>query len=183
MLIGGAGGGYLYGLNVRYPALLAGVMACLSCLCFWVLINNIDNTSPLWWIVVVAVSTGLTSGTTGPIVKATLQNVSHPQARGQAFALLNTFDDFGRGVGPYFVASLITSMNGDRQRAFNVGAVGWMICGFLNAGMFCTVKRDEDVVQQRILLENRAAESRVDRDDEEEEDRHANVVGDENESS
>jgi hypothetical protein len=109
----------------------------------------------------VAVATGLTSGTTGPIVKATMQNVTHPQSRGQAFALLNTFDDFGRGLGPCFVAALIESMDGNRTRAFTYGALGWMICGFLNAGVYWTVEEDEDLVQRRLLFENRATQSRV----------------------
>ena len=161
MLLGGAGGSYLYRRDCRYPALLAGGMACLSCVCFWVLINHVDNTSSMVWIAMVAVSTGLTSGTTGPIVKATLQNVTHPQSRGQAFALLNTFDDFGRGLGPVFVAALIESLGGNRTRAFTVGAVGWMICGFLNAVVFWTVERDQDVVQQRIMLEGRVSRSRT----------------------
>ena len=161
MLLGGAGGSFLYRWDSRYPALLAGGMACLSCACFWVLINHVDNNSSIIWIAMVAVSTGLTSGTTGPIVKATLQNVTHPQARGQAFALLNTFDDFGRGLGPVFVAALIGSLQGNRTRAFTIGAVGWMICGFLNATVYWTVKRDQDVVQQRIFLEDRVRRSRT----------------------
>lgn len=155
MLLGGAGGSYLYSLDRRYPSLLAGGMAVLSSFCFLVLLDGIDNKSSLLWIIAVAICTGLTSGTTGPIVKATLQNVTHPQARGQAFALLNTFDDFGRGLGPVFVAALIESMGGNRTRAFTAGAFGWMLCGLLNVGMFWTVEKDQDIIQQRILFENR----------------------------
>ena len=54
--------------------------------------------SSWWWIGVVATSSGLLAGVTGPIVKASLQNVTLPETRGQAFALFNTFDDFGRGT-------------------------------------------------------------------------------------
>lgn len=87
--------------------------------------------------------------------------MTHPQARGQAFALLNTFDDFGRGLGPVFVAALIQSLNGNRRHAFTFGATGWMICGFVNTGMFWTVEQDQDVLQQRLLLESQVRRSRV----------------------
>jgi predicted MFS family arabinose efflux permease len=98
LLVGGSGGTYLYRRDKRYPALLAGGMAIASCLPFWVLLNKVHANSPPLLIGLVALSTGVLSGGTGPIVKATLQNVTMPQARGQAFALFNTFDDFGRGT-------------------------------------------------------------------------------------
>jgi hypothetical protein len=62
----------------------------------WALINyNSDGNSRiiLWSISLVA---GALSAITGPIVKSTLQNVTQPQMRGMAFALLTTFDDFGK---------------------------------------------------------------------------------------
>ena len=71
-----------------------------------------------------AIVAGTLSGITGPIVKATLQNVTMPTHRGQAFALLNTFDDFGRGLGPAFVARMIEKMG--RQRAFKVDIL-WIL--------------------------------------------------------
>lgn len=92
LLLGGSGGTYLYGRDKRYPALLAGTLAIGSCFPFWVLLNAVDSESNPLFIVVVALSAGVLSGGTGPIVKATLQNVTLPQTRGQAFALFNTFD-------------------------------------------------------------------------------------------
>ena len=98
----------------------------------------------------IAILAGLGSGVTGPIVKATLQNVTLPNARGQAFALLNTFDDFGRGLGPVFVAALIIGLGG-RQIAFNIGIFGWVLCGILNTCMFWTVRYDEEVTKRQFL--------------------------------
>ena len=96
LLMGGAGGSFLYARDKRFPAILAGGTAIAGCFPFWFLINADTHTrSPILYIG--AVVLGFLAGATGPIVRATLQNVTLPQARGQAFALFNTFDDFGRG--------------------------------------------------------------------------------------
>lgn len=148
MVIGGTGGDFLYKKNVRYPSILSGSMAILGCFPFWILLNTTkirDDNISLGLeirILTTAVLAGIGSGVTGPIVKATLQNITLPHSRGQAFALLNTFDDFGRGLGPVFVAGLIISLGG-RQIAFNVGVGGWIICGILNLCIYFTVANDE----------------------------------------
>jgi hypothetical protein len=149
MLLGGAGGSYLYRIDVRFPSQLAGSMAILGCFPFWILLNKVNASSSFVTIATVSVLSGAATGATGPIVKATLQNVTLPQARGTAFALFNTFDDFGRGLGPVFVAKLITSMGG-RTPAFNIGVFGWILCGLFNLCMFCTVRKDERNVQTTI---------------------------------
>lgn len=162
LLIGGGGGTYLYRRDKRHPALLAGSFAILGCFPFWILLNHINSTSSIITITAVALSAGLASGVTGPIIKATLQNVTLPQSRGQAFALFNTFDDFGRGLGPVFVAALITNMGG-RTQAFNVGVLGWMVCGFFNMLIFFTIERDERVVQLTLLANLSKAQAELSR--------------------
>ena len=158
LVLGGSGGTYLYRRDKRYPALLAGSMAITGCIPFWILLNAVKaGTDPLF-VIVVALSAGLFSGGTGPIVKATLQNVTLPQTRGQAFALFNTFDDFGRGLGPVFIAWLIINFGG-RTNAFNIGVIGWILCGIMNLVMYFTVIEDEDRVQ-RILTANLSANAR-----------------------
>ena len=149
MLIGGYGGAHLYRIDKRYPAVLAGLAAIASCFPFWVLLNGINSETSIWIIGIVSICTGVNSGITGPIIKATVQNVTLPNTRGQAFALLNTFDDMGRGLGPVFVASLIVRFGG-RTQAFNVGVIGWMVCGFANLCVFFTVYNDELLVQSTL---------------------------------
>lgn len=156
MVIGGVGGDYLYKKNKRYPPLLSGFMAIVGCFPLWVLINTtrIENGEISFGhgmkIMVISMLSGIGSGVTGPVVKSTLQNVTIPHARGQAFALLNTFDDFGRGLGPVFVAKLIQAF-GSRQKAFNLGVGGWILCGLLNLCMFFTVSSDEMRAKSLIL--------------------------------
>lgn len=144
MCLGGAGGNFLYRIDPRYPNLLSGVTAILGCIPTWFLINTVDVTSSAFVTISISVLAGAGSGVTGPIVKATLQNVTLPNTRGQAFALQNTFDDFGRGLGPVFVAMLISV--GGRTHAFNVGVLGWTVCGILNMCMYFTVKKDEETI-------------------------------------
>jgi len=149
MLLGGGGGRHLYTLDPRYPALLAGSAAILGCIPFWLLLNTIDETSPFLYIGVITLLGGLGTGVTGPIVKATLQNVTLPTTRGQAFAIYNLFDDFGRGLGPVFVSLLIVNMGG-RTEAFNLGVFGWVICGIFNLLIYFTVERDERKTQATL---------------------------------
>ena len=149
LLIGGWGGSTLYRRGRRYPSLLAGGSAILSCPPLWYLINRVDNHTSWPQLGFFSILAGIFSGATGPIVKATLQNVSLPTSRGQCFALLTTFDDFGRGLGPVFVAMLIKNMGG-RIPAFNVGVSGWLFCGLFNLLVFFTVDRDESRVQAQL---------------------------------
>jgi MFS family permease len=166
IVAGGTGGDYLYKKDSRYPSLLSGTMAILGCFPFWVLINTTkveDGEMTVGIAIRIGITAflaGLGSGVTGPIVKATLQNTTLPNARGQAFALLNTFDDFGRGLGPVFVASLIIALGG-RQKAFNVGVAGWILCGLFNLCIFFTVKADVFKTRQ-VFIERNSDNSRDD---------------------
>ena len=159
MLIGAYGGKYLYIMDVRYPCILGGVMAIFGCIPLWMLINTnpvqrSDGIHIGMWnslgMPFVAFVSGTSSGVTGPIIKSILQNVIGPDARGQAFAMFNTFDDFGRGLGPYFVAELILSM-GSRRKAFNIAVCGWIFCGLFVLCTFFTIKRDQEKVKRYNL--------------------------------
>lgn len=152
LLIGGGCGRSLYRRSPRYPPLFAGSMAMFGCLPFWILLNYINANSGFVRIGVVSVLAGAGSGATGPIVKATLQNITLPKARGQAFALFNTFDDFGRGLGPLFVSLLIVDLGG-RTPAFNIGVLGWVLCGFFNLCIYFFVENDELRIQAMLATD------------------------------
>lgn len=149
LVVGGVGGKYLYKIDIRLPALLAGGTAILGCIPLWYLLNSVDSDTPFFIVAFSAILTGIGSAPTGPIIKATLTNVTLPRARGQAFALFNLFDDFGKGLGPYFVSLLIVSFGG-RLPAFNVGVLGWLLCGVANIAIYFTVAHDELVVQNTL---------------------------------
>lgn len=150
-LLGGGVAQKLYLVNKRYPALLAGFSAVLGCLPLWFLMNKVTSETPYWQATLSAASAGFLSGPTGPIIKATLTNVTLPQARGQAFAFFNLFDDFGKGLGPFFVSLLISS-TGERLSAFNLGLLGWVLCGMANLVVYFFVENDEAAMQAEIAL-------------------------------
>ena len=148
---------YLYAHHgPQYPAVLSMSAAIAGCFPLWGLINyNFDSnnkgdgTNANYLLLgSISILAGILSGITGPIVKATLQNVTMPTHRGQAFALLNTFDDFGRGLGPAFIARMIEKMG--RKNAFNIGISGWIFCGLLNGLLFFTVEADEEQVRLSV---------------------------------
>jgi len=149
LLVGGAGGQALYHMDPRYPSILAGAAAIFGCIPFWLVLNTIDVTSSFFYIIIVTGCAGLCAGITGPIVKANLQNVTLPTARGQAFAIYNTFDDFGRGLGPLFISIMISKFGG-RIRAFNIGVLGWILCGIFNLLSFFTIEKDEEKMQRTL---------------------------------
>ena len=110
-----------------------------------------NSTTPYWRVALAAISMGFFTGPTGPIIKTTITNVTLPRSRGQAFAMFNLFDDFGKGLGPFFISILISHMG--RLKAFNVSVMGSMLCGLINASIYFTVKKDEEAVQATILSE------------------------------
>lgn len=152
LIFGGSCGSYLYKVDKRYPALLAGSMAILGCAPFWFLINVADASASFWSVALIAIAAGFGSGPTGAIIKATVTNISLPRERGQAFALFALTDDFGKGLGPYFVSILIVHMGG-RLAAFNIGILGWVVCGLANLGIFFTVREDEARIQAAVASE------------------------------
>ena len=149
IITGGAGGRALYKIDIRLPALFAGGTAIMACFPLWFLINGVNSTTPYYITILSAIVAGFGSGPTGPIIKATLTNVTLPNTRGKAFALFNVFDDVGKGLGPYFVSLLIVKFGG-RTRAFNIGVSFWILCGLANLVIFFTVVRDEQRVQTAL---------------------------------
>lgn len=149
LIVGGAGGQALCRINPRYPTLLAGSGAIIACFPIWLVLNTIHVTSSSLYIVIITGFAGLCAGITGPIVKANLQNVTLPTARGQAFAIYNMFDDFGRGLGPFFISIMISNLGG-RLQAFNIGISGWFLCGVFNLITFFTIGKDEYEMQRTL---------------------------------
>merc|ERR1712238_76021 len=113
-----------------------GGTAIMGCFPLWYLINFVDSTTPYYISISSAIVAGLGRAPTGPIIKATLTNVTLPNTLGNA-------------LGPYFV-SLLSVKFGGRLPAFNIGVFGWILCGLTNLTIFFTVVRDERMVQTTL---------------------------------
>jgi len=149
MYLGGKGGERLYAIDVRYPSILMGSAAIFGYLTMDLMINDVHASSSYLSIASTSFVGGMGTGITGPIVKATLSNVTLPMLRGKAFAFLNIFDDLGNGLGPAFVSLLITRYG--RKRAFNISFLGWIACGVFNLFSFFYVRQDEENMRRRHM--------------------------------
>ena len=161
LLIGMIGGGkcgeYLYNIDVRYPSILMGSAAILGTFAMQHMINNVHGDSRYFATASVSSIAGISVGITGPLVKATLTNVTLPSQRGRAFAMFTVFNDVGNGLGPAFVAMLIVRHG--RQKAFNLSFLGWVGCGFFNLLSYFYVKNDEDMMRHDFVVSRKEASS------------------------
>lgn len=121
----------------------------IGCIPLWYLVNFTNSDSSYAVALIFSLLSGFMASITGPNVRAVLQNVTLPEQRGSAFALLNTTDDIGKGAGPFVIALMVTAF-GDRRNAFNVCILGWFIGGIFNAMIWFTVEKDEERCQQLV---------------------------------
>jgi len=84
---------------------------------------------------------GVIAGVTGPNAKSVLLGVNGSTQRGTAASLHILLDDIGKGLGPFFVAKMSSSLGG-RVVAFNAAISGWLVCGSLLASTFFTIDGD-----------------------------------------
>ncbi|KAL7535058.1 hypothetical protein ACHAXR_006239 [Thalassiosira sp. AJA248-18] len=135
VVIAGFLGHIAYKRDVRGPPFIMGISLILGCIPFYFLINTVDEHASL---VVIPV----------PLERSILTNVCLPNLRGRANALVCIVDDLGKGLGPALVSLLITTF--DRQTAFNISLIGWIIGGFLSLAITIFVAKDEESVQEQI---------------------------------
>lgn len=124
-------------------------MQIIGCFPLFYLLNNVGEGSSYGVALLFSMLSGFMASITGPNVRAILQNVTLPEQRGAAFALLNTTDDIGKGAGPFVIALMVTAF-GDRQLAFNVVILGWLLGGIVNGLIYFTVEVDEAACQKIV---------------------------------
>jgi len=161
VIISGVVGHYLYKKDVRLPPLVMGTSTILSCVPMWYMINLVHSTTNVALTTFVCFAVGVLTIIPIPIERAILANVTLPETRGRANSFLGMIDDLGKSFGPFFLSHLIAAFG--RQFAFNISLIGWIIGGTISLFMFCTVKRDEEKVQDaiRARLENKEHKSRI----------------------
>ncbi|KAL7446942.1 hypothetical protein ACHAXM_010685 [Skeletonema potamos] len=171
VVLSGFLGHFAYKKDIRAPPLIMGTSLMLGCIPFYFLINNVEGNNvalasavtvlsgvfvviPGASILLTILSGGLHLLTTTyiivtvPLERSILTNVCLPRLRGRAQALVSITDDLGKGLGPALVSLLITSF--DRQTAFNISLIGWIIGGVFSLLIAMFVVNDEAVVQQQL---------------------------------
>ncbi|MFO0577975.1 MAG: MFS transporter [Polyangia bacterium] len=93
-------------------------------------------------------ASGLLAACTGPNVNTMLINVNPPERRGAAFALLNLFNDLGRGLGAWVVGSLAATLG--RVSAFHIANLLWLVCGAALLSLVWLFPREQAAMQARL---------------------------------
>ena len=93
---------------------------------------------------------GMFSAVASPVIKSVLLNVNEPEVRGVAGALQTITDDLGKALGPFIVAGFIQILG--RQNAFNIAVCGWFLCGFMILSLVFCMRRDEEKMQERLMM-------------------------------
>ncbi|EED94687.1 hypothetical protein THAPSDRAFT_261312 [Thalassiosira pseudonana CCMP1335] len=146
VIAGGVLGHISYKRDVRGPALIMGTSLILGCIPFYFLINTVTDEVSVG--AAVAVMGGILVVIPVPLERSILTNICEPQSRGRANALVSIVDDLGKGLGPALISLLITTF--DRQTAFNISLIGWIIGGCLSLAIALFVVKDEQSVQQKL---------------------------------
>lgn len=67
----------------------------------------------------------------------------------------------GQGLGPFFVALLVQSFDGNRRKAYNFALIGWLFSGFFNLLIYFTIVEDENrLFEKRRYYNNVSATTR-----------------------
>ena len=164
VIFGSVMGHYFYKKDVRIPALLMGSSIIVTSISMYFMINmtydrdggSIATASALTFLA------GLLSIFPIPIERAILTNVTLPETRGRANSFLGIIDDLGKGLGPFLLSRMISSL--ERKTSFNLSLIGWLVGGSISLGMIFTVKKDEANIQTKIRdkISRKLAESNVD---------------------
>ncbi|RMZ55585.1 hypothetical protein APUTEX25_000168 [Auxenochlorella protothecoides] len=147
VLGGGLLGQWIYNRRKAAMPVFIGLSTMLGTLPMWYVLNG-DVGRRYTATLVAALGVGFASSTMGPNARAMLLNVNEPEMRGLALALQSMLDDLGKGLGPVFVAALISGLG--RTAALNLAAAGWLPCGALILLAAFSVERDEEAVQARL---------------------------------
>lgn len=147
VILSGCLGHFAYKKDVRAPPLVMGSALILGCIPFYFLVNYVQGND-VGLASALTVLSGILVVVPVPLERSILTNVCLPTLRGRANAIVSIADDLGKGLGPALVSLLITSF--DRQTAFNISLIGWIIGGVLSLSMIFFVAQDEDRVQQQL---------------------------------
>ena len=152
VILSGFLGHFAYKKDVRAPPLIMGTSLILGCIPFYFLVNNVQGNN-VGLASAVTVLSGILVVIPVPLERSILTNVCLPRLRGRSNAIVCIADDLGKGLGPALVSLLITSF--DRQTAFNISLIGWIVGGVLSLSIVFFVVNDEARVQQQLLAQMR----------------------------
>lgn len=150
VILSGFLGHFAYKKDIRAPPVIMGSSLILGCIPFYFLINTVEGDN-VGLASAVTVLSGIFVVIPVPLERSILTNVCLPRLRGRANAFVSITDDLGKGLGPALVSLLITSF--DRQTAFNISLLGWIVGGVLSLMIVFFVVNDEQNVQDQFRIQ------------------------------
>ncbi len=143
---GGPLGQYLMNRSRKAFCYFLGITTSLGAIPIIVIVLYPDyNVAMLLFL---AFCLGFFASITGPNIRVVVLNVNTPATRGTAFAFFNLADDVGKGLGPYIVAIMATSMG--RLRAFSTCSVFWFVASIFHFLLSCHFEADEKLMDTRV---------------------------------
>lgn len=147
--LGGLLGQRLFNRHPRYLPLLCALTTAAAVLPTALVISYpVRPGTGLLGPIAAGFAAGLLAACTGPNVNTMLINVNPPERRGAAFALLNLFNDLGRGLGAWVVGSLAATLG--RVSAFHIANLLWLLCGAGLLSLVWLFPREQAAMQARL---------------------------------
>eukprot|EP00667_Euglena_gracilis_P020471 EG_transcript_22162 len=149
-LLGGLLGQRIYNTWKAGMPLLMGASTILGIFPTLCLINYTFSADQWPILYLLAVAAGLMVAVTGGNIRTVFLNVNPPEVRGTVFGIFCITDDVGKGLGPFFAASLIAWMG--RVAAFNASVSLWIVCGLLLGAIGFFLEKDEHRMQRQLAV-------------------------------
>eukprot|EP00668_Euglena_longa_P042307 GGOE01055903.1.p1 GENE.GGOE01055903.1~~GGOE01055903.1.p1 ORF type:complete len:535 (-),score=165.26 GGOE01055903.1:132-1736(-) len=149
-VLGGLLGQRIYNRWKAGMPLLMGASTIVGIFPTLFLINYTFRADQMLLLHLLAVVAGLLVSITGGNIRTVFLNVNPPEVRGTVFGIFCITDDVGKGLGPFFAASLIAWMG--RVAAFNVSVWMWAVCGVLLGAIGFFLEKDEHRMQRQLAV-------------------------------
>lgn len=145
---GGLIGQRLFNRHPRYLPLFCAITTTAAVGPMALLISFPGRPGAAAGAIAIALVTGLLAGCVISNVNTMMINVNPPERRGAAFALLNLFNDLGRGLGAWMVGTMAASLG--RVTAFHISNLLWVPCGLALFALARLLPREQAAVQARL---------------------------------
>ena len=93
------------------------------------------------------------------ITRTILTNVTLPETRGVAMALVSAAIDLGTGIGPVVFSAFLGGVNDDRYKAFILSTSLWTISVILVAISVCFLRKDINENSKTLIVIMRRKET------------------------
>ena len=154
--LGGLAGDLLFKRTPRGRAIVSGVGVITGAI-FLYLAMNVPLTNPVLFTVLVAIL-GIFMSNASPNVTSTVHDVTEPEARATALAILSFIENGGSALSP-FLAGLIAVRYSLHTAIITICVSTWIVCGFLFIAVALTVPND--IARLRKAMRERAEQERM----------------------